>query len=222
MARLLTSLEIPCGHEAVFDWRGYLWAQKRLDGQERLQCSNASTMQLRDGHYNPIPEWVDTSRIVAESSYMAAPFLRSQILRGTSLVHVVRNPVDVINSFCNYLHYFQSPIASNTYEQFIYRHVPDLRGEMSQYARAAMYYVEWNRMIEAASPAVVFRIEDAPTPVLSFLGKSGNHFDDRTVNTQKQPGVKSFSVDRLPDWARKPLVEMAERYGYKTTNIPLL
>ena len=39
MARILTSIGIPCGHETIFDYRGTRGARKRLFGEEQLRLS---------------------------------------------------------------------------------------------------------------------------------------------------------------------------------------
>jgi len=218
MARLLTSVGIPCGHESVFDWRGYRWAEKRLAGEESLQCSNASMFQQQNGSWVPLAQWVEPSEIVAESSYMATPFLNSEILQGVPVIHMVRHPVRVINSFCNYLGYFQSATPSNSYEQFIYRELPSLKANMTPYNRAATFYVRWNRKIEESKPAAFFRIEDGPKPVLVFLEKDETgYFDDREVNTQKKPASR-FALDQLDPWTRSAVVEMGQKYGYSMSS----
>lgn len=221
MARLLTSVGIPCGHEAIFDWRGYRWAERRLAGEEPIQCSHASTVRFENGTWFPMPDWVDPGEVVAESSYMAAPFLGEDLLRGVPVIHVVRNPVRVINSFCNYIGYFQRSAPSNSYEQFIYRHLPEVGKLQTAYDRAAAFYVGWNRMIERHS-VHTFRIEDAPQAVLSFLGRTGECYDDRSINSYQKPGAR-FSLDQLEDDSlSKELVEMGERYGYSMSQKLLL
>jgi len=211
MARLLTSVGIPCGHESIFDWHGPNWATRRLNGEEPIECSCVSTMRFDNGSWTPIPNWVDAKEIVAESSYMAAPFLKD-ILKDVPVIHVVRNPIKVINSFCNYLGYFQSSTPSNTYEQFIYRHIPSLREDMSPYDRAAVYYAGWNAIISRTTKSF-FRLEDGPDSILKMLGKDGDHFDDRAINTQKKP-MEKFSMGQLSEYANGLVRNVGEAYGY--------
>ena len=108
MARFLTSLGIPCGHESIFDWKGYKWAEKRLANKERIELSNTSKSSY---HPQAVPgqrivqleKWIDINELEAESSYMAAPFLGRDILKDVTIIHIVRNPIKVVNSFCNYI-----------------------------------------------------------------------------------------------------------------------
>ena len=71
-SRWLTSVGIPAGHEAFFDWRG-------LEHAVRL-------LALREPHF------------VGECSWEAAPFLNSDPLRDALVVHQVRHPRRVIES----------------------------------------------------------------------------------------------------------------------------
>lgn len=185
MARLLTSLGIHCGHESIFDWKGYRWAEMKLKGEEPLECSESSSMNMIDGKWIPEPPWVDVDQIVAESSYMSVPFLDDPILKDVPVIHVVRNPVRVINSFCNYLGYFQSENWSNSYEQFIYRHLPELQKPMMPYDRAALFYVLWNELIEEYGASFFHRIEDDIDLLLGFLKKSGEeHYNNTKINSR--------------------------------------
>jgi hypothetical protein len=143
---------------------------------------------------------------------MAAPFLGEPILKGATIIHVVRNPVRVINSFCNYLGYFQRSAPSNSYEQFIYRHLPQVREATTPYDRAAVFYLGWNRMIEQY-PVKTFKVEDGPDPILSFLERGGECYDDRSVNSYQKPGPR-FSLEQLSPHLREGLREMGEQYGY--------
>jgi hypothetical protein len=68
MAEWLTRSGVPCGHEAVFSYRGY-------------------TSQ---------PD------LVADSSWLAVPYLGLVTCR---IVHIVRNPLDVVRSFMGTRHF---------------------------------------------------------------------------------------------------------------------
>lgn len=151
---------------------------------------------------------------------MAAPWIKRT---GCRIVHLVRHPARVINSFCNYLHYFYDPANPSppalVYERFIYRHLPELREPMSQYERAALYYVLWNEMIESQSPDCFARIEDAPGSLLWVLNEKpvSGMFVDQEINSFAKPGTR-FSMSDLPDGSiRRRLIDMGERYGYRTS-----
>lgn len=216
MARFLTSLGIPCGHESIFDWRGIRWAQKRIAAEEQIELSYASQMKWENGKWTPLEHWVDPKLIEAESSYMAAPFLKDDLLKGVPVIHVVRDPVKVINSFCNYIGYFSSSKGTNSYEQFIYRHLPELQREMSAYDRACLYWIRWNQLVEKASPALVHRVEDGPEKLFDFLGVRGPCFSDRTVNSYKKLIDRKFTVREIKNKAiLEEFLETGKRYGYQ-------
>ena len=214
VARLLTSVGIPCGHESIFDWRGYRWAEKRLVGEEPLDTSFVSKAKYDGKEWRDIDEWINPNEIQAESSYMSAPFLGEEILEGVPVIHVVRNPVKVVNSFCNYIDYFKEGDGINSYEQFIYRHFPELKEEMPQYDRACLYYVRWIQMIEKHE-VFLYKIEKGPQPLLDFLGASGDHFDDRNVNTLRKSCNNRFTVNQIESKEiQDEFMETGTRHGY--------
>ena len=218
MARFLSNLGIPCGHEAIFDWRGYRWAEKRLNGEAPIECSSASAISLINGKWVPEPSWVDPSQIVAESSYLAAPFLQDPLLQGVPVIHVARHPVKVINSFCNYLGYFQSNQGTNSYEQIIYRWLPELKQQMSPYDRAALFYVRWNDLIDSHRPDFFHRIEDDVSPLLSFLGKEGcRYYDNKKINSQAKAGSR-FSFHDIESSEIADLIRAkCKQYNYPSS-----
>ncbi len=92
----------------------------RLEGRSAIQVSAISRQSCGD--------WFGGSKdLVADSSYMAAPFLDHAILHEAHVLHVVRHPMDVINSFVVGLNYFQQWLPSDPWHWFIYTHVPELR-----------------------------------------------------------------------------------------------
>ena len=221
MARLLTSIGIPCGHETIFDYRGTRGARKRLIGEEPLRLSfvASTNYDIQQNKFHPIDWLPDVSMIVAESSYMAAPFLRCDLLKDAKIIHVVRNPVDVVSSFCNHIDYFSNtPNPGNlVYETFIYRHIKKLKVKMPQYDRAALYYLRWNEMIENQKPDFFFRVEDDPKDLLKFLGVPDDveYFKDKKANTLKKKDSLGFNWTQIESrQIRKEFIEVSKKYGY--------
>ena len=214
MARWLTKLGIPCGHESVFDWRGIDLAQKRINGEAKPVLSYCSTTQKNaSGKWDNVPKWLDDiDQIQAESSYMAAPYLDK--LKGVKILHVTRDPVKVINSFCNYIDYFKSHIPDNRYENFIYKHLPELTQELpTPYDRCALFYILWNRMIEPYAD-LRWPIEGDPKIVTDWLGIEGQPFENKKINTFKKD-VFPFHIHQLQDrWIREELIKIIHDYGY--------
>lgn len=223
-ARLLTSIGIPCGHEVFFDHRGVEEAIERLSGNRLLELSLTSRMVVENDISALIPSYLeDLNNLKADSSYMAAPFLDHPCLEPTTVIHVVRNPVSVINSFINSLDYFQSFVpASKTgrkYELFIWRHVPEMTQHVSPCERAALYWMYWNNMIETKSKNkkyILVRAEEGPLPILKWLNISPTKdvFDDRKINTYKRT-KEIFSLNNMPEGPIKDrLVSEGRKYGY--------
>lgn len=216
LARVLTSLGIACGHESIFDWKGLSSAKKRLNGEEPIELSYASKMKFENNQWIEIPQWIDKNNIEADASYMAVPFLREDILHDTKIIHVVRHPVKVINSFCNYINYFSSEKPTNSYENFIYKNLPELTNTMPVYDRGALFYIKWNKMIKSD---FFYKIEDNTQKLLDFLGKTGNHFSDTTINTYKK-SVDKFTLNQIKDKnILDELIELSKEYGYRLENM---
>lgn len=216
MARLLTSLGVHCSHEAIFDYRGWQWAVKRLEGCYPMELSWVSRARLENGKWTELEPWLPSlDSVQAESSYMIAPFLGEESLKGIPVIHVVRDPIKVVHSFCHYVNYFKKAEGENSYEHFIHKHVPELAKEMPQYDRACLFWVRWNQMVEKHNPAYRHRIEDDPRGVMNFLGKDGPYFLDRTINSFKQPTQERFSLDKIQ--SREifcEFVALGKKYGY--------
>lgn len=215
MARFLTSVGIPCGHETIFDWKGITWAKKRLEKSCPLELSYVSKASKINEKWKDLPQWLENiDSIVAESSYMAAPFLKDSLLANAKIIHVVRDPVKVINSFCNYIDYFQGSEPSNTYEQLIYRQVQELKKPMPAYDRACLFWVRWNQMIQ--KPDFFFRVEDDPKYLMEFLGVTGRHFQDTSINTLKKTTNEKFSIDKIQsEEIKSEFIQLGKQYGYR-------
>lgn len=216
-ARFLTSVGINCGHETIFDWKGLHWAKKRLQEEVPLELSFVAQKEKhKDESFTPMEIWVDLTKVEADSSYLAAPFLKENILRGTKIIHIVRDPFKVINSFCNYLGYFSNTTGNNSYEQIIYRFLPELKSEkLNAYDRAALYWVRWNQMIEP-SAHFFYRVEDPPELLLKFLNKNTDrYFQNTKVNSWQKPIEKPFDISMISnDMIKRECFHLAKKYGY--------
>lgn len=223
LARVLTSLGIPCGHESIFDHHGVDGAIERLSGKKEISLSIASSIALKDKEFHPIEAWVDTSSLLADSSYMAAPFLKHPILSETKIIHAVRDPLKVVNSFCNYLGYFRnshpSVIYGHEFERFMYNFVPELSGKMTYYERGCLYVILWNQMITnhlKDRKYKFWRVEDSLEYIFDYLEVSPSEpaYQDRTANTFKKNDL-NFSLNQLPKGSIKSeFIRLMASYGY--------
>lgn len=212
MANLLTSMGVPCSHEGVFTFGGLGYAREVLGGLRHWGSSGISEgarcLPRGDG-------------FVADSSYMAAPFLGHF---DAGVIHVVRNPLNVVASLTgDFFRQFAGPEPTeyedrpdhHLYEGFIYDALPELGVDMPQLDRACLFYVLWNEMIEKSGRvALLHRVEDDTKVVREFFGFSGrNYYRNTRCNTV--PDRREWSLDELQDGGiRDRLVGMASRYGY--------
>jgi hypothetical protein len=219
MARFLTSISIPCSHESIFKDLGIDYARKIMNGEIQPSLSYTSTTKWVDGEEKKEIEWLtDLSQIEAESSYMAAPFLNDDILKDSKIIHIVRNPIRVINSFCNYINYFSQEYPTNCYEEFIYEIIPELKNKMSQYDRGCLYYILWNKLIEEQRKADLFvKIENAPKIIMNYLKiNSDNPFSNDKINTFYKPVEEEFNLNLIQSKEIKDsIIEIGIKYGYK-------
>lgn len=212
MANLLTSMGFPCSHEGVFTVGGLGAAREVLGGLRPWGSSGISEGARclpRGGEF------------VADSSYMAAPFLGHF---DAAVIHVVRNPLNVVASLTGGFfrqfagieptEYEDRP-DHHLYEGFIYDTLPELGREMPQLDRACLFYVLWNEMIERSGKVSLFhRIEDDTGPVRGFFGFSGRGYY-RNTRCNSVPERREWSPDELQDGGiRDRLLGMAARYGY--------
>jgi len=150
MAKLLTQLGIPCGHECIFNHESIDKIAMKLYDPKKRELSFCSTHDLSTITEDP-PEtetWVKNEETIAESSYMAAPYLKLPELKNVKIIHVVRNPLKVISSFVKSLNYFSQSTPTNEWENKIYNNIKGLSNINNQIERACFYYCKWNELIE--------------------------------------------------------------------------
>ena len=146
LSKLLSFCNIFCGHETIFDHSSWNQILQRIYGNEELSLSKIAKKNYGD--------YLKDNIIVGDSSYMAMPYLDMNIFNDCFFIHVIRNPIDVINSFCHNMNYFYDEPYSNIdefnrkYINFIYKHVPDIKKYKNPYEKAACFYLYWNDQIE--------------------------------------------------------------------------
>jgi hypothetical protein len=210
MANLLTSMGFPCTHEAIFTPEGMERARRVIEKSEPAISSSISRGDnLSDYELD----------IVADSSYMAAPFLGEF---DTKVIHIVRNPQRVISSmmsesFMNFMNSYPTDMEEFpehlTHEEFMYGHVEELWREIPQLDRCCMFYVRWNQMIEKSGKVAIFhRIEDGSDKIKDFFGYKGDCYNNTKCNSK--PSSEWSINDVRSRSIRKELLDMMGRYGY--------
>jgi hypothetical protein len=218
LAKLLTSVQIPCGHEHFFQGEDLNAALARLaEGGANSACSQICGLES-----GTVP--------IAESSYLAVPFLDHDCLRGCTIIHGVRDPVKVIRSFLNDIQFFRAdkPEDCHHHEQFIRKHLPLLNYISDPVCRACYYYIRWNQKVEESAGGhryLLHRIEGDPAILLRELGLSFQQSDYQETNCnsfanwpselKRQPPELVFSEDEIQGCAIWPEVALlAKKYGY--------
>lgn len=198
MAKCLTLAGSACSHEAIYHWRG-----------QGLAPENSSS-----GRKAGLP---DPRSAVGEASMFAAPFAPSF---AGKVVHLTRHPLKVVRSFVNDMGLFTEAAPKAVWmrktQDFLVSHVPGITGMPDPMSRAAHFYVEWNRIIEASGNRLHHRIEDPPQPVLAFLGANSDApFGDTRCNSHAKPDSPELTWGDVPHLVRDDLQRCARRYGYR-------
>ena len=223
MARLLSSLGITCGHESVFGTGGLEYARYFLQTGD-LQTSPVSRLDIRtsQAHEN----WFEVTRMRAESSWMAAPFLDHPCASSAALLHLVRHPLDVIRSYARDVGMFRegadNPFAP--FRDFALAHLPGIAQGRSELERTCLFWIGWNERIARHArdrPYLLHAVEHGvTTELLDFLGlpphaRAAAFADDR-INSWRRDGEDDvLLLDDIPRGeTRDRLVEVAARLGY--------
>lgn len=223
MARLLSSLGISCGHESVFNTDTHMSIEEKLR-RRQFRLSHCAQIDKLTGR--GIKPWVKLKKLVADSSYLSAPYLADPLLEATKIVHLVRHPMKVISSFVNDGQLFQPREEVNwhvvPFENFIEHHLPEVKEERSPLEKVCRFYIGWNSLIEEKAKdrtCLIHRIEDqVSTDLLRFLGKpdAQEYFTGR-VNSWRT-GKPLIRIEEVPEPLRSELVEIGQRYRYQLTS----
>ena len=210
LAKLLTSLHYFCGHESIFNYEDEEIIKKRLLNKDyTLSICSQSTANVR--FHEDKMNWVNLDEIKADSSYMAAPYLNWKELSNIKIIHLYRNPLDVIRSFVHDLDYFSKnhPNEKNIYnelgfEQKIWKFLPLLSDIDNQLERACYFYIEWNKLITKNcknKKVLEIKIEDDDKiqKIKKFINIKENfdYFDDKKENTRNIKN-KKIKLKEIP------------------------
>lgn len=212
MARIFTSLGIPCGHESIFNHEGLKNALCIINNKKLPKLSKCSQHDILAD--KPIKKWINEKAIIAESSYMAAPFLDNKEIKDVPLIHIVRHPLKVITSW------IQTKTLENNvnpWGKFIYKHLPLLKKIKDPIDKACYYYIEWNKIIESKygnRKHLFFRVEDDTKKIVNFLNVSSDEdiFKNREINSWRKTNY--LSTEEIGNY-KKDILNIIYKYGYK-------
>lgn len=242
MARLLSEVGIPCGHETIFGFTGEHLAELRLNdleqgnattkdfgedfkGRNISRCITLSRCSTERRFANGIilDNYIDPLTIVADSSFMSAPFLTSSMLSESKIIHVIRNPINVINSMVNLCGLFCTERFPNDYQSLfldiIARH-SNLAHTPNPYEVACCHWIDWNqKIIDSGKVSYTHRIEDSIEPLLDFLGKGGKRVrGDIPFNSRYSVRAPSFTLSQVRLEISLELINYANNFGYDISN----
>lgn len=224
LARLLTSVGIPCGHERIFNGGSLEQSMRTM-----YQSTGNSACSTACGH--DLTQYRD-EEIMADSSYLAVPFLDDSRLRNCRIVHAVRNPLRVVLSFLNDIKFFRHrrhQDVTHDHERFIYEHLPSLEEFDDPVSRACHYYVEWNGMVERRTQGrrrFLHPVENDPAELFDFLGVGAaeDYFRETICNSYRRwpqylrtyESAELYTPDDVLDCnLRDELLRIAAQYGYR-------
>jgi len=212
MAKYLSHLGIPCGHESIFDYSGLDVALKRLTNPKERVISYCSVNRVvKPSVWEGLANFVVPKNTVAESSYMATPYLH--YLPNVPLIHIYRNGLKVISSFIGDLDYFKYKNWQNNdensihWQKQIYNTLPELKNIKTQIERACYYYVKWNELLKNEKnkrPYIRLRIDNIENNhrLLNFLKKKPIKFNCDNYNSFKKR-TKDLTLSDIPEGSIK-------------------
>jgi len=231
LAKMLTANGIPCGHESIFDTNGMEGVRKRMDCKMAIMSIVSTHEQIGIKKHDPLweqgPCWWENG-LVADASFMAAPFLGRDCLKGVKKLHLIRHPIKVVNSFCNKLGFFSGPRPRSGEEwgKFVYKQLPIMTSpDLTTHDRAVLYYLKWVQMIERCKDVVVHRLEDGLTPELvAFFGKDKleDVADSKNELMLRNSNAVFDTLDQISyGWLRDEFAELGEKYGYSMRKLKI-
>jgi hypothetical protein len=228
VAKLLSSIGIPCTHEAIFRHDGIDAALDRLQCGKELEVSFisklASVIEERSG-----VRWFngnDREEVIAESSYLASPYIDHPSLKNVIIIHLVRHPMKVINSFVSGFEYFNDwCLTAKDYKdchKLIYEFIPELNQEISPVLLCALYCVRWNQMIEKKAKGhqyFLYKVENE-IDLFNYLNLyPTNYYNNRKSNTKLGLLDNYNSFNQIPDGNIKDeLINLYKKYYPDVSN----
>lgn len=186
MANVFNSAGVRCGHEGIFSYNSCTAAQEWLDLKPELE---------------------------ADSSWMAAPCLGRPEFADVTVIHLVRHPKRVIDSYVR-MGFFEND-ATRGYRLYMHNSLPLLHLYEKPAEKAAVLYLAWNAMIDPWAN-IRHRVEDDPYNLLSLYGICCNRDDlDKNTRFNHRGGPETnIQLKDFPPRLEHKLYLMTREYGY--------
>jgi hypothetical protein len=226
IAKWLTSIELPCTHEGIFNYESEDVIFSRITEPKLRTLSKCS--QFGFNKKNEI-NWVNPELAIGDSSYLSTLYLNNPLINSIPVLHIVRNPLDVISSFINDFKYFinKTPTVENVYnengyENIIWKKLPELYHIENNLERACWYYYRWNQIIEESCKYRKYlriNIENFnKEEVCDFLNGNktllNKSFSDTKANTNNFKNKKINLKDIQSGYFKNILIEKSIEYNY--------
>lgn len=223
MCKLLTSLNIMCGHESIFKHHGIEYAKRVLNQDIEASTSycslfNQITHVKKNFNFDPALQQ-------AESSYMSAPFLSDSILASTKIIFVVRNPWNIATSFHYAARMWHKPVKETyPYINFCEKHAPEVKKETSTIGKSIKFIISWFKIIESNMPDnhLVFRAEEQVNPkLLDFLELKNLNlvpFSNVKENSWRTGEENPIKKNDIPSHLISDWLNLCDKYNYPLNN----
>lgn len=152
---------------------------------------------------------------LAESSWLAAPWSGMLRRQDVYVVHLVRDPLQVIRS--NAERGMLGPPEPNRWGRYAIECCPWIAGGADRVERAARYWAAWNRLVDADETV---RVEDVTASTVTRLARLVDPAAPGiTVLPDRVNGQEAGLVGAAPPWDAVEgvdgLADLAARYGYQ-------
>lgn len=179
LQQMFNNANIKCGHEDIFK-----------SSDENL------TKRL----------FQDNTEYLAESSWASAPFVdKIWFSSEIKIVHLVRNPVKVIQSFWD-LNFFSIERAEKPLNRLVYSNINIMPNSIDRLGSAIDHYYLWNNLIESKlsripNPSMTVRLEDVivDTSALNIFLETQLNYTGKIVNnrTKEKSDADELDIEHL-------------------------
>lgn len=225
MCRLLTSLDIMCGHESIFKTQGLEHAKKIINGEIQPTTSYCSLVDLKTNKKRNFE--FDSKKIIAESSYMSAPYLNDPILKNTKIIFVVRDPWNTLTSLFLCAHMWNRPIKeSKPYIDFCEKIIPNMNHIENLLNKCVHFMIKWHEIIEKQlkenKDYIIFKSEEKiNNELLDFLKKEKNNkkcFENTKENSWRKGNEIPIKKRQLTNEHASEFEKICKKYDYPLDN----
>ena len=165
------------------------------------------------GPGGPVGNRLRNQKHRVECSWLAVPYLNEPWFPDTKIIHIVRQPIKVINSLLS-IGFFEQERRVK-YKNFAYKHLDGLSDKDNSIDKAVYYFIKWNWLCYNRKD-YLHRIEDDPKILLEYVGGSTNNiYSDKTYNSYNRHKYKEIklTIDDIGKY-KNEFIWISEVLGY--------